>query len=123
VWCAGGIGRGDWRAGPVHGPGAGANGRGRFEELDDQTIAAWSLGLRKFGRPELVLLGLDPDAATEAALLLRDLAQALADGERIEPGDSVGTPAGLQWTVERFAPERWPKVAVDGDAIVMRRQS
>ena len=94
-----------------------------FEELDDQTIAAWSLGLRKFGRPELVLVDLPPDAATEAALLLRDLAQALADGERIEPGDSVGTPAGLQWTAERFAPERWPKVAVDGDAIVMRRQS
>jgi hypothetical protein len=94
-----------------------------FEEEPEGTLAAWSLGLRKFGRPELVLLGLDPDAATEAALLLRDLAQALADGERIEPGDSVGTPAGLQWTVERFAPERWPKVAVDGDAIVMRRQS
>src|SRR5688572_28612543 len=28
-----------------------------FEELDDQTIAAWSLGLRKFGRPDLVVLG------------------------------------------------------------------
>src|SRR5689334_20162212 len=66
-----------------------------FEELDDQTIAAWSLGLRKFGRPDLVVLGVAPDAATEAALLLRDLAAALAAGERIEPGDAVDTPAGL----------------------------
>lgn len=91
-----------------------------FEELDDQTIAAWSLGLRKFGRPDLVVLGVVPDAAADAALLLRDLAQALASGERIEPGDSVETPAGLELTVERFAPERWPKVAVDGEAIVLR---
>jgi hypothetical protein len=91
-----------------------------FEELDDQTIAAWSLGLRKFGRPDLVVLGVAPDAATEAALLLRDLAAALAAGERIEPGDAVDTPAGLPLTVERFAPERWPKVAVDGEAIVLR---
>jgi len=90
-----------------------------FEELDDRTIAAWSLGLRKFGRPDLVLLGVAPDAATGAALLLRDLAEALAAGERIEPGDSVEALAGLGLTAERFAPERWPKVAVDGEAIVL----
>ncbi len=91
-----------------------------FEELDDQTLAAWSLGLRKFGRPDLVVLGIAPDEGAVAALLLRDLAQALAEGERIEPGDVVGTPAGLEVTAERFAPERWPKVAVDGDALVLR---
>jgi hypothetical protein len=91
-----------------------------FEELDERTIAAWSLGLRKFGRPELVLLDVVPDAAPAAALLLRDLAQALAAGERIEPGDSVDAPAGLKLTAERFAPERWPAVAVDGEAIVLR---
>ncbi len=32
-----------------------------FEELDDGTLAAWSLGLRKFGRPDLVLLACTPD--------------------------------------------------------------
>jgi len=90
-----------------------------FEELDDRTIAAWSLGLRKFGRPDLVVLGVQPDAAAEAALMLRDLAEALAAGERIEPGDAVGTAAGLALTAARFAPERWPKVAVDGEAIVL----
>jgi hypothetical protein len=90
-----------------------------FEELDDQTIAAWSLGLRKFGRPDLVVLGVAPDAAAEAAVMLRDLAQTLASGERIEPGDTVDTPAG-QLTAERFEPERWPKVAVDGEALVLR---
>jgi hypothetical protein len=92
-----------------------------FEEQGDETIAAWSLGLRKFGRPDLVLPGIAPDAAAEAALLLRDLADTLAAGERIEPGDVVGTSAGLELTAERFAPERWPKVAVDGEAIVLRR--
>ncbi len=91
-----------------------------FEELDDQSIAAWSLGLRKFGRPDLVLLGVVPDAAAEAALLLRDLAQQLAEGERIEPGDTIEASAGLGLTAERFAPERWPKVAVDGEAILLR---
>ena len=90
-----------------------------FEELGDGTIAAWSLGLRKFGRPDLVLPGVAPDGAAEAALLLRDLAEALAAGERIEPGDGVETPAGLRLAAERFAPERWPKVAVDGEAIVL----
>ena len=46
-----------------------------FDEQPDGTLAAWSLGLRKFGRPDLVLLGVAPDAATEAALLLRDVAR------------------------------------------------
>jgi hypothetical protein len=89
-----------------------------FEELGEREIAAWSMGLRKFGRPDLVVLGVLPDAAAEAALLLRDLAGALAAGERIEPGDEVGTPVG-PLTAERFEPERWPKVAVDGDAILL----
>jgi len=91
-----------------------------FEELGEQEIAAWSMGLRKFGRPDLVLVGILPDAAPEAALLLRDLAGALADGERIEPGDAVKTSAGLELIAERFAPERWPQVAIDGDALLLR---
>jgi hypothetical protein len=91
-----------------------------FEELGDGTLAAWSLGLRKFGRPDLVVLGVAPDAATDAALLLRDLAHTLADGERIEPGDAIGTPAGGTLTAERFEPERVPVVAVDGPAILLR---
>lgn len=90
-----------------------------FEELGDQEIAAWSMGLVKFGRPDLVLVGVLPDAATEAALLLRDLAGALAAGERIEPGDQVDTPAGTL-TAARFEPERWPRIAVDGEALLLR---
>lgn len=91
-----------------------------FEEVGDGTLAAWSLGLRKFGRPDLVVLDVAPDAATDAALLLRDLAQTLADGERIEPGDSVGTTAGKTLVAEQFAPERAPAVAVDGAALLLR---
>lgn len=90
-----------------------------FEELGEHAIGAWSMGLRKFGRPDLVLVGVLPDAAAEAALLLRDLAAALAAGERIEPGDAVKTSAGLDFTAERFAPERWPQIAVDGAAILL----
>ncbi|MBV8756281.1 MAG: hypothetical protein JO257_03330, partial [Deltaproteobacteria bacterium] len=60
-----------------------------FDEVGDGTLAAWSLGLRKFGRPDIVLLGLTPESATDAALLLRDVAATLADGERLEPGDAL----------------------------------
>src|SRR6185312_2517591 len=65
-----------------------------FDETDAGTLAAWSLGLRKFGRPEIVLLDIAPDKATETALLLRDIAATLVAGERIEPGDGVGIPDG-----------------------------
>ena len=90
-----------------------------FEETED-TMAAWSLGLRKFGRPDVVLLGVAPEAATEAALLLRDVAQTLASGERIEPGDTVEAPGGRTLVAERFDPAAEPAVAVEGDAIVLR---
>jgi hypothetical protein len=91
-----------------------------FEELDGGTLAAWSLGLRKFGRPDLVLLDVTPETATEAALLLRDIAATLASGERIEPGDVVGAPDGRQFTAERFVPATTPAVAVDGPALLLR---
>src|SRR5581483_9902310 len=48
-----------------------------FDEADDGTVAAWSLGLRKFGRPDVVLLGVAPEGATDAGLLLRDVAAML----------------------------------------------
>lgn len=91
-----------------------------FEELDDGTLGAWTLGLRKFGRPDLVLLGVAPDAAPEGAVMLRDLAATLAGGERIEPGDTVGTPGGRTLTAVRFTPELAPKVAVDGEALLLQ---
>jgi hypothetical protein len=91
-----------------------------FEEEAAGTLAAWSLGLRKFGRPDLVVLGVTPEHATEAALLLRDVAATLASGERIEPGDKVGTPDGRVLTAERFEQQHSPAVAVDGDAILLR---
>lgn len=91
-----------------------------FDEVGDGTLAAWSLGLRKFGRPDLVLLGLSPDGATDAALMLRDVAATLAAGERIEPGDTVASPTGQRFTAERFDPAVAPMVAVEGDAILLR---
>jgi hypothetical protein len=94
-----------------------------FDEQPDGALAAWSLGLRKFGRPDLVLLGVAPDAATEAALVLRDVAATLAAGERIEPGDEVsgfGGPGGRVLTAVRFEPEMCPAVAVDGPALVLQ---
>jgi hypothetical protein len=90
-----------------------------FDEQPDGTLAAWSLGLRKFGRPDLVLLGVAPDAATEAALVLRDVAATLAAGERIEPGDQVSAPDGRTLTAARFEADMAPAVAVDGPAIVL----
>jgi hypothetical protein len=66
------------------------------------------------------LLGLTPEGATEAALLLRDVAATLASGERIEPGDAVATPGGRTLTAERFDPASSAIVAVEGDAILLR---
>jgi hypothetical protein len=90
-----------------------------FDEQPDGLLAAWSLGLRKFGRPDLVLLGVQPEAATEAALVLRDVAATLADGERVEPGDQVTAPDGRTLTAARFEPAMSPVVAVDGPALVL----
>ncbi|NVB84542.1 MAG: hypothetical protein HOV81_39570 [Kofleriaceae bacterium] len=91
-----------------------------FDELPDGKLAAWSLGLRKFGRPDIVLLDVKPDDATEAALMLRDVAATLASGERIEPGDAVAGPDGQSFTAERFVAEDGSVVAVEGDAILLR---
>jgi len=90
-----------------------------FDETDDGTIAAWSLGLRKFGRPDIVLLGLSPDTATDAALMMRDIAATLASGERIEPGDTIDGPS-RSFTAELFDPAVASVVAVEGDAILLR---
>jgi hypothetical protein len=91
-----------------------------FDETPDGSLAAWSLGMRKFGRPDLVLLGVAPDGATDAALMLRDVAATLANGERIEPGDVVTSPTGRTLTAERFDPASEAVVAVEGDAILLR---
>jgi hypothetical protein len=91
-----------------------------FDETPAGTLAAWSLGLRKFGRPEIVLLDIAPDKATETALLLRDIAATLVAGERIEPGDGVGVPDGRRLVAERFDPATAPVVSIEGDALVLR---
>lgn len=91
-----------------------------FDECADGSVAAWTLGLKKFGRPEIVLLDLDPEKATEAALLLRDVADTLALGDRIEPGDGIGVPDGRRLVAERFVPAMQPVVAIEGDAILLR---
>ncbi len=86
-----------------------------FDEQADGKLAAWSLGLKKFGRPDLVLLDVAPDNATDSALILRDVAGQLADGERIEPGDHVGPLIATP-----FDPSMSSIVAVDGPAILLR---
>lgn len=89
-----------------------------FIEQADGTLAAHSAGLRKFGRPDLVLLGISPDDAAEAAVVLRDVAATLAAGERIEPGDHVMAPGGTL-TAAQFEPEMAPIVSIRGPAIVL----
>ncbi len=91
-----------------------------FDEQPDGTLAAWSLGLVKFGRPDLVTLGIDPDAAPATAVMLRDVAATLADGERVEPGDTIGVATGLQIIASRFDPAAAPGVAIEGDALLLQ---
>lgn len=85
-----------------------------FDTVADGSVAAWTAGMRKFGRPEVMLLGLPSETSTEAALALRDLAAMLAAGERIEPGDLV-TNDDLMYEA-RVVPEEVSHL-VDGEAI------
>ena len=90
------------------------------EPAEGGGFSAWSLGLRKFGRPDLVVLGVIPDFATAVALVMRDVAASLADGERIEPGDEIVGPEGQTLRALRFEAEMSSAVAVDGPAIVLQ---
>lgn len=65
-----------------------------FDTVADGSVAAWTTGMRKFGRPDVLFLGLPSETSTEAAVRLRDLAAILAAGERIESGDTVSTDDG-----------------------------
>ena len=67
----------------------------------------------------MVVLGIKPDAATEAALLLRDVAATMAGGERIEPGDLVTAPDGRTLTAARFDPSSSEIVAIEGAALLL----
>jgi len=91
-----------------------------FDAQPDGTLAAWSLGLKKFGRPDLVILGVSPDGATEAALMLRDVAATLAAGEWIDPGDSIETSDGRSLLAEEFDPASSTIVAVEGAALLLK---
>lgn len=91
-----------------------------FDEQPDGTIAAWTLGMRKVGRPDLVLLGLAPGGESDAALLLRDVAQTLAAGERVEPGDQLEGPTGTIATAA-FEPSDAPGVPVEAPALRLRK--
>jgi hypothetical protein len=93
-----------------------------FEEVTDTggaPLAAWTMGLRKFGRADLVLGGLTADDTADAALLLRELAATLAAGERLEPGDEITAPGDRRLTVVEFDPAAHPGVKVDGPALLL----
>lgn len=51
-------------------------------------------GLIKFGRPDLVMQGVPLTEIAGAAELVRELAEAMADGELIEPDDVIEIPDG-----------------------------
>jgi hypothetical protein len=90
-----------------------------FDDQGDGTLAGWSLGLKKFGRPDIVMLDITPESATDAALLLRDIAASLADGERIEPGDQLAREDGSVLVAAAFDSTVSSVVAVDGPALVL----
>lgn len=91
-----------------------------FEEIGEGRLVAWTLGLRKFGRPDLVMTDIPEALAAERAALLRDIATMLADGERIEPGDEIGGPEESVITVEALEPGQLEIAAVEGNAILLR---
>lgn len=64
-----------------------------FDERDDAdagaSMIAWTAGMQKFGRPNLLIADIERDYAAVAATVLRDAATALADGDRLELGDTL----------------------------------
>jgi hypothetical protein len=85
-----------------------------FDTVADGTVAAWTTGMRKFGRPDVLLLGLPSETSAEAAVRLRDLAAILAAGERIEVGDLISTDDGD--FEARAVPDEHAGL-IDGDAV------
>lgn len=85
-----------------------------FDTVADGSVAAWTTGMRKFGRPDVMLLGLPSETSAEAAVRLRDLAAILAAGERIEVGDVVATDEGD--FEARAVPDEHAGL-IDGDAL------
>lgn len=85
-----------------------------FDTVADGSVAAWTTGMRKFGRPDVMLLGLPSETSAESAVRLRDLAAILAAGERIEVGDVVATDEGD--FEARAVPDEHAGL-IDGDAL------
>lgn len=80
------------------------------------SLVAWTAGMQKFGRPNLVLPDIAPEYGAVAAHLLRDAAAVLAAGERVEPGDELHVGANT-FCVNTFVPEA--HIAVELPAIVL----
>lgn len=91
-----------------------------FEEAADGKLYAWTLGLRKFGRPDLVMIDIPQELAAERAAVLRDVATMMADGGRIEPGDEIGGPDDSTIVVETLEAGQVEIEAVEGNAILLR---
>lgn len=68
----------------------------------------YSLGMAKFGRPDLAIGGLEREHAEAAGEMIQNLATALAEGDALETGDVV-EPDG-------FPPLRCEEVADDSEA-------
>jgi hypothetical protein len=90
-----------------------------FDTVADGSVAAWTTGMRKFGRPDVLLLGVPSETSAEAAGRLRDLAAILAAGERIEVGDVVATDEGD--FEARAVPDEHAGL-IDGDALWLAEQ-
>ena len=64
-----------------------------FDEREDEdageSMIAWTAGMQKFGRPNLLITDIARDYAAVVATVLRDAATTLAEGERLEIGDTL----------------------------------
>ncbi|MBP6629399.1 MAG: hypothetical protein KA297_08205 [Kofleriaceae bacterium] len=64
-------------------------------------------GLIKFGRPDLVVDRVPVDQVAGAAQLVREIAEALADGELLEPGDHIELPDDPGGFAVDVLPDDW----------------
>ncbi|MEZ4365778.1 MAG: hypothetical protein R2939_05760 [Kofleriaceae bacterium] len=85
------------------------------------TATVFTRGLRKLGRADLVVPGVEPTTVAEVASLLRSLVVALAEGDLLEVGDVLELPDAAPYQVTALAPEAADALGLAADALALTR--
>jgi hypothetical protein len=93
------------------------------EDLAPDAMAIFTRGLIKLGRTDLIATPIPPGDAAAVAHLLRDIADSLAAGDLLDPGDQIQLADGTGFTVAAPEPELLARLGLDQPAIVLAPRS